>query len=99
MNKILLLKIVLSFIFYIFLWAPFLSPIFVDGIRESRYVVYGGEGVQFLAAILQSVIFVAGMAPLFWFFVQFWAKKRKAGRDSPRTSRPWCCSEKRNKRR
>jgi len=71
------IKIVLSLIFFIFLWAPFLSPIFTDAIGYSDYFLYGGEGKAFLAAVLQSVIWIAGMAPLLW----FWNKKRTTSRD------------------
>ena len=68
------IKIVLSLIFFVFLWVPFLSPIFTDAIEESSYVVYGGESEALLAAILSSAIWIAGMAPLLW----FWNKKRTA---------------------
>jgi len=71
------IKIVLSLIFFVFLWVPFLSPIFTDAIGYSDYFLYGGEGKAFLAAVLQSVIWIAGMAPLLW----FWNKKRTTSRD------------------
>jgi len=68
------IRIVLSLIFFVFLWVPFLSPIFTDAIGHS---VYGGESEAFLAGILQSAIWVTGMAPALW----FWNKKRTASED------------------
>ncbi len=44
-------------------WALIFGPVLSGFIRESDFVVYGGEGEAFAAALLQLVVYFGGFVP------------------------------------